>query len=245
MITPKEPEDVIECEHIDESPNVEIVVGQTPQTAMEINTGSTSSTEAPPPAKRMKLDEVSGSTSKPDAKPKMNTQTCAVADCPPNPPPPMYRFPDPNKPKNKSRIAEWIAFCKRQDKKINPGTARICSKHFSAKCFHKGSVGQLILNKDAVPDRNPPRNMPTSVKDYKATIRLESVVKHKYDIPKPKVFLDSGNNSFVKKRSNDMKEMDKNLKLPEDTPTNAVSEPRNQTNNSGSDTPTLLSSAKT
>ena len=166
-------------------------------------------------------------------------------NCPPNPPPPMYRFPDPKKSKNKSRIAEWIAFCKRQDKKINPGTARICSKHFSAKCFHKGSVGQLILNKDAVPDRNPPRNMPTSVKDYKATIRLESVVKHKYDIPKPKVFLDSGNNSFVKKRSNDMKEMDKNLKLPDINPTQ--SEAKNQTINPASDvsTPAHCSNNKT
>ena len=97
--------------------------------------------------------------------------TCAVADCPPNPPFPMHKFPNPMKPENKERIAKWIAFCKRKDKSFNVATARVCSLHFSANCYQKGVV-RKILKSDAVPDKNPPKNVSSAVKNYRASSRF-------------------------------------------------------------------------
>ena len=177
----------------------------------------------------------------PPAKKSRNTSTCAVADCPPNPPFPMHKFPDPSK--DKARFTEWISFCKRNDSQFNPATAKICSLHFSGNCYQTGLV-RKILKLDAVPDKNPPKNVSSSVKHHKAASRfnvqlqpkkrvltatlsappstksivepiLESIIE---SITTPTIWMDSGITTFEQRRSYEMKKMNTELQSPDVTP---------------------------
>lgn len=176
----------------------------------------------------------------PPAKKSRNTSTCAVADCPPNPPFPMHKFPDPSK--DKARFTEWISFCKRNDSQFNPATAKICSLHFSGNCYQTGLV-RKILKLDAVPDKNPPKNVSSAVKHHKAASRfnvqlqpkrvltatlsappstksivepiLESIIE---SIATPTVWMDSGITTFEQRRSYEMKKMNTELQSPDVTP---------------------------
>ena len=79
----------------------------------------------------------------------------------------------------------------------------------------RGLPPRQILKPDAVPDMNPPKNVASSAKDFKATIKIQPIMKSPEILPSPKIWLDSGRTSFEKRRSSEMMKMDEALHIPE------------------------------
>ena len=252
----------VEESSVDQPQNKRVMLEEDPDSTLPPET-STLASSSKPASKRIRLDPVE-ETSNMDivveniesptstlsaneeivAKKTRRMATCAVADCPPNPPGPMHRFPDSTNPANKHRISEWTAFCKRKDKQFNPDTARICSLHFSDNQLKPGLV-RKILKADAFPDRNPPKNVSSAVKHHKASSRFNVQLQPKKRIPtanisappptdtiaesivepilesvlesivEPKVWMDSGITTFEQRRSYEMEKMKTELQSPD------------------------------
>ena len=132
------------------------------------------------------------------SKKKRNQNVCAMAECPNPADESYYTFPNPEKQKTAAdkkkqsiREKEWVVRCKRgEDNKLNPRTARICGRHFSAKCFKPGGQ-RKILKDDAVPDLDLPSNRPSSAENFKKTsttvrlVREEATTNSALPIPSP------------------------------------------------------------